>query len=126
MELGLLSDLLVLVFGAGLTLAVGAVLRCSGQAVLGEVYPEPRATEVARLVTVGFYLFALGVLGLISIVSVPVEGLAQTVVTKLSMALLVLGATYAATLVVLGRMRDARRAAELDQRYAGATSRRAA
>ncbi|MDQ2710598.1 MAG: hypothetical protein M3Z25_24560 [Actinomycetota bacterium] len=126
MELTLLSYLLVLLLGTGLTVTVGTVLRRSGRAVLGETYPEPRATDVARLVTVGFYLFALGVLALISTMDVPVDGVVQTVVTKLGVVLLVLGGAYALTLVVLGRLRGARRRAEFDQEFSAAMGRRAA
>lgn len=118
MELTLLSYLLVLMLGTGLTVVVGAVLRHSGRAVLGEVYPESRADDLTQLVTVGFHLVALGVLALISTVDVPVEGLVQTVVTKLGVVLLVLGGAYATTLVVLGRLRNARRAARLDEQLA--------
>jgi hypothetical protein len=46
-----------------------------------------------------------------------VEGVAQAIVTKLGVVLLILGAVYGITLMVLGRLRDARRVAELDEEF---------
>jgi len=117
MDTGLVTYLVLLLVGTGVTVLVGAILRRSGQALLDEVYPEPRAAGLARLVTVGFYLVALGVLALISTVDLPVDGMVQLLVTKLGVVLLILGATYGLTLMVLGRLRDARRRAELDEEF---------
>jgi len=117
MDTGLVTYLVLLLVGTGVTALVGAILRRSGQALLDEVYPEPRAAGLARLVTVGFYLVALGVLALISNVDLPVDGMVQLLVTKLGVVLLVLGAAYGLTLMVLGRLRDARRRAELDEEF---------
>ncbi|WP_445189496.1 hypothetical protein ACTXG6_20990 [Pseudonocardia sp. Cha107L01] len=117
MNTALVSYFVLLIAGAGLTVAVGAILRRSGQAMLEEVYPGPRAAGLVRLVVVGFYLVALGVLAVISTVDVPVEGVAQAIVTKLGVVLLILGAVYGITLMVLGRLRDARRVAELDEEF---------
>ncbi|HEY2207279.1 MAG TPA: hypothetical protein VGH99_22710 [Pseudonocardia sp.] len=122
----LLGYLLVLVLGAGLTLVVGVVLRRSGQAILEEAYPPPRAAGLTRLVTVGYHLAALGVLGLISTLDVPVDGAVQTVVTKLGVVLLILGVVYAVTLLVLGRMRDAAHRVEIDEEFHTAMRRRPA
>jgi hypothetical protein len=124
MDITLVSYLLVLTLGTILTVAVGTVLRRSGQALLGEAYPEPRATGLARLVSVGYHLFALGVLAVISTVEVPVDGLVQTVVTKLGVVLLVLGGAYAGTLIVLGRLRDAQVEATLEEQYTAAAATR--
>jgi uncharacterized membrane protein YdfJ with MMPL/SSD domain len=123
MDTALASYLTVLIAGTALTLAVGVILRRNGQALLEEVYPAPRAAGLSRLVAVGFYLVALGVLALISTVSVPVDGLLQTVVTKLGVVLLILGAAYGLTLLTLGRIRDARRQAQLDQDFQAAIRR---
>jgi len=117
MDTALASYLVLLVAGTGLTVVVGAILRRSGQAMLEEVYPGPRAAGLVRLVTVGFYLVALGVLALISTIDVPVEGVAQAMVTKLGVVLLILGAVYGITLMALGRIRDNGRAAELDEEF---------
>ncbi|WP_051580030.1 hypothetical protein [Pseudonocardia acaciae] len=121
MNTALVSYLAVLLIGTALTFAVGVILRRNGQALLEEVYPEPRAAGLTRLVAVGFYLVALGVLALISTLGVPVDGLVQAVVTKLGVVLLMLGAAYGLTLLALGRIRDARRAEALDQEFRAAT-----
>jgi hypothetical protein len=121
----LVSYLVLLVAGTALTVAVGVALRRSGQAMLEEVYPGPRAVGVIRMVEVGFYLVAFGVLALISTVSVPVEGQVQMVVTKFGVVLLVLGAAHGFTALVLGRIRDAGRRAELDRRLTAAVRTRA-
>jgi protein-S-isoprenylcysteine O-methyltransferase Ste14 len=120
MDVGLVSYLLVLVAGVALTVAIGAILRRSGQAMLVEAYPEPRARGLVQLITVGFYLVAFGVLALISTVDVPVDGVVQTVVTKFGVVSLILGAVYGLTLVLLGRVRDARRRAALDEELSAA------
>jgi hypothetical protein len=117
MDIHLVSYLVVLVAGAALTVTIGTILRHSGQAMLEETHPDQRAQGLTRLVTVGFHLVAFGVLALISTVDIPVAGVVQAVVTKLGMVLLILGAAYALTLMVLGRIQNARRAVELDQAY---------
>lgn len=117
MNTALVSYLAVLLSGTALTLLVGVILRRNGQALLEEVYPESRAAGLTRLVAVGFHLVALGVLALISTISVPVDGAVQTAVTKLGVVLLVLGAAYGFTLLALGRIRDAHRRAQLDQEF---------
>ncbi|HEY0575627.1 MAG TPA: hypothetical protein VGD73_16110 [Pseudonocardia sp.] len=117
MDTALASYLVLLLTGTALTAVVGAILRRSGQALLEETYPAPRAAGLSRLVTVGFLLVALGVLALISTVDVPVDGMVQLMVTKLGVVLLILGAAYGLTLMVLNRIRDAARRAELDEEF---------
>lgn len=117
MDAALANYLVLLVAGTVLTAAVGVILRRSGQAMLEEVYAGPRAAGLVRLVTVGFYLVALGVLAVISTIDVPVEGVAQAMVTKLGVVLLILGAVYGITLMALGRIRDNGRAAEIDEEF---------
>jgi hypothetical protein len=95
--------------GATLTLLVGQLLYRSGQVYLEEVFVDRRlATSVNRLLGVLFHLMMLGVLALISTISVPVDGVAQAVVTKLGVVLLVLGGGHAATMWGLGRARTRR------------------
>jgi len=117
MDTALTSYLALLLAGTGLTVVVGAIIRRRGQAILEEVYPAPRAAGLVRLVTVGFYLAALGVLAVISTIDVPVAGVAQAMVTKLGVVLLILAGVYGLTLMGLGRIRDNGRAAELDEEY---------
>lgn len=102
------------VSGIALTLAVGQLLLRSGQVYLQETFADKAlATSVNRLLAVLFHLIMLGVLGVISTVEVPVTGTAQTVVTKLGVVLLVLGAGHGATMYGLGRLRDRRREQEM-------------
>jgi hypothetical protein len=105
------TDYLVfVVLGVVLVLLVGQLLVRAGQVYLEEVFPDRRvASSVSRLLAVLFYLFALGLLGIISTMDVPVEGAAQVVVTKLGVVLVVLGIVYAVAMVVLSRIRSRRR-----------------
>jgi len=98
--------LVFVMLGVILVAVVGQLLVRAGQVYLAEVFPDPRvASSVSRLLAVLFYLFALGLLGIISTLDVPVTGAAQTVVTKLGVVLVVLGIVYAVTMVVLSRIR---------------------
>ena len=107
----LVGYLTFVALGTTLTLLVGQLLFRSGQVYLEDVFDGDRrlATSVNRLLGVLFHLVMLGVLALISTISVPVDGVTQTVVTKLGVVLLVLGGGHAATMWGLGRAR-ARRA----------------
>jgi len=96
-------------FGTALTLLVGQLLIRSGQVYLEETFDDERlAASVNRLLAVLFHLIMLGVLAVISTIDVPVSGAAQTVVTKLGVVLLVLGAGHAGTMWGLGRLRTRR------------------
>lgn len=108
--------LVFVVLGFALVVMIGQLLIRSGQVYLEEVFPDPRvANSVSRLLAVLFYLFALGVLGVISTMDVPVEGEAQTVVTKLGVVLLVLGIVFAGTMAVLSRIRSRRQEEEQEE-----------
>jgi hypothetical protein len=97
------------VLGVSLVIVIGQLLIRSGKVYLEEVFPEERtARSVSRLLAVLFYLFALGVLGVISTMEVPVEGATQTVVTKLGVVMLILGIVFGATMFVLSRIRTGR------------------
>ncbi len=98
------------VLGTLLVVVVGQILTRGGKVYLEEVFADSRsAGSVSTLLSVLFYLFALGILGVISSMTVPVDGVAQTVVTKLGVVLLVLGTVFGLTMLVLSRIR-ARRA----------------
>jgi preprotein translocase subunit SecG len=108
--------LVFVILGVLLVVAVGQLLIRSGQVYLAEVFPDPRvAGSVSKLLAVLFYLFALGVLGIISTMDVPVEGAAQTVVTKLGVVMLVLGVVFAVTMVGLARIRARRQEEEQEE-----------
>ena len=105
-----------LVIGTGLTLLVGQMLIRSGRPYLEEVFGDRKvATSVTRLLAVLFHLLVLGVLALISVIDVPVDGTLQAMVTKLGIVLLVLGAAQGGTMVVLSRLRERRLAQQLMQ-----------
>lgn len=109
--------LVFVILGVLLVAMVGQLLVRAGQVYLEEVFPERRvASSVSKLLAVMFYLFALGLLGIISTMDVPVEGSAQTVVTKLGVVLFVLGIVYAAAMAALSRIRARRQ--EQDQEEA--------
>lgn len=109
MESDLSSYLTFVSLGTALTLVVGQLLIHSGQVYLEGVFEDVRlATSVNRLLAVLFHLVMLGVLAVISTMSVPVDGTAQTVVTKLGVVLLILGAGHGATMMVLSGMRSRR------------------
>jgi hypothetical protein len=108
--------LIFVVFGVILVVIVGQLLVRAGRGYLEDVYSNSRsASSVTKLLTVMFYLFALGLLGIISTINVPVEGAAQTVVTKLGVVLLVLGIVFAATMGVLSRIRARRQEEEQNE-----------
>lgn len=115
MDTGTEGYLAFVVLGTALVVVVGLILTRSGRVYLQDVFPDRRtANSVSVLLSVLFYLFALGLLGVISTMSVPVTGTAQTVVTKLGVVLLVLGVVFGATMIALARIR-ARRAEDEKQ-----------
>lgn len=101
----------ILLIGIGLTLVVGQILIRSGRALLAEVFPrQETATSVTRLVVVLFHLVVLGILALVVTIDFTLATPMQTLVAKLGLVLLVLGAAYGATVALLIRVRDRRRA----------------
>jgi len=101
------------VLGAILVVVIGQILTRGGRIYLEEVFADSRAAgSVSTLLAVLFYLFALGILGVISSMTVPVTGVAQTVVTKLGVVLLVLGVVFGATMLALSRIRARREESE--------------
>jgi len=114
MDGNLAGYLVFVALGATLTLLVGQLLVRSGQVYLEQAFDDLRlANSINRLLAVLFHLVMLGVLAIISTIEVPVQGAAQTVVTKLGVVLLVLGAGHGATMLGLSRLRTRRRAQEL-------------
>ncbi|MGH3979797.1 MAG: hypothetical protein ACRDRZ_12485 [Pseudonocardiaceae bacterium] len=107
---------LVLILGIALTVTVGQILLRTGQGFLDEVFDEPKtARSVNRLLGMLFHLVVLGVLALISNIDVPLESPLQTVVTKLGIVLLVLGAAHGGTMLALARIRAKRREQLLEE-----------
>jgi hypothetical protein len=96
----------VLVLGVGAALLVGQVLLRTGRPILEEAFGDQRvANSVNGLLAVLFHLGALGALALISTVDVPAAGPVQTVVTKLGIVLLILGAVAGLIILMLTRLR---------------------
>ncbi len=99
----------VLLIGLVITLIVGQILIRAGQDILQEVFTNrDTARSVSRLLAVLFHLVALGILLLISTADVPTEGVFETVALKIGVVLLVLGAAYGGTMLVLARIRSKR------------------
>ncbi len=99
----------VTVLGIVITLIVGQILIRAGQEFLEEVFTDRgTARSVNRLLAVLFHLVVLGILSLISTISVPTEGAFETVITKIGIVLLVLGAAHGGTILVLARIRSKR------------------
>lgn len=115
---GLAGSFLILMLGAAVTAGVGLILMRSGRALLADAYEDERTVAaVTRLVVVLFGLVVMGVVVLLSTAALSAGGLAETVLLKLGLALLVVGVAYGATLLVLARIRAARR----EQRHAELT-----
>lgn len=108
--------LTLLVITIALTVAVGRVLRMAGEPFLTEVFRDDAvARSVNLLLSVLFHLVTLGVLAIILTIPVPVEGVVQTLVTKLGVVSLILGIAYGISMLVLLRIRERRRAAEISE-----------
>lgn len=109
--------LVLLAIAIGLTFLVGRVLLRAGEPYLEEVFRDHDvASSVNRLLSVLFHLVTLGVLAIISTVDVGRGGTLQNLVTKIGVILLVLGLAYGISMLVLIRIRERRRAAEISER----------
>ncbi|MFC4946895.1 hypothetical protein [Pseudonocardia sp. GCM10023141] len=103
--------LLLLAISIGLTFGVGHLLLTAGQPFLQEVFADSSvARSVNLLLSVLFHLVTLGVLAVISVIPFDTGIVVQTLVAKLGVVLLVLGAAYGISMLVLIRVRERRRA----------------
>lgn len=99
-----------------LTFVVGIVLMRAGEPFLQEVFHDRSVTRSLNLLLfVLFLLITLGVLGIISAVDVDTGNEVQTFVVKLGVVLLTLGIAYGVSMLVLLRVRAARRADEIHE-----------
>jgi hypothetical protein len=107
----------LLAVSIGLTFLVGRLLVRAGEPYLLEVFHDEKVTRsVNLLLSVLFHLITLGVLAIISVADVPgVENALQTFVVKLGVVLLTLGIAYGISMLVLIRVRERRRAAEISE-----------
>lgn len=102
--------LTVLFIGVVLTVVVGQILIRSGRPFLEDVFREPEtARSVTRLLVVLFHLIVLGVIALVATIDITLGHPIQTIVVRLGLVLLVVGAAYGGTLLVLTRLRTRRR-----------------
>src|SRR5919108_3960826 len=106
----------LLVVSIGLTFLVGSLLVRAGGPFLLEVFHDRKVTRsVNLLLSVLFHLVTLGVLAIISVVEIDTGSLLQTFVVKLGIVLLTLGIAYGISMLVLIRVRERRRAAEISE-----------
>jgi FtsH-binding integral membrane protein len=106
----------LLVVSIGLTFLVGRLLVRAGGPFLLEVFHDQKVTRsVNLLLSVLFHLVTLGVLAIISVVDIDTGSTLQTFVAKLGVVLLVLGIAYGISMLVLIRVRERRRAAEISE-----------
>jgi hypothetical protein len=107
----------LLLVSIGLTFLVGRLLVRAGEPYLLEVFHDEKVTRsVNLLLSVLFHLITLGVLAIISVADVPgVDNALQTFVVKLGIVLLTLGIAYGISMLVLIRVRERRRAAEISE-----------
>jgi hypothetical protein len=99
-----------------LTFIVGRLLVRAGEPFLLEVFHDEKVTRsVNLLLSVLFPLVTLGVLAIISVTDVAGDNALQTFVVKLGVVLLTLGIAYGISMLVLIRVRERRRAAEISE-----------
>jgi protein-S-isoprenylcysteine O-methyltransferase Ste14 len=108
--------LLILAISVALTIAVGRLLLVAGNPFLQEVFRDQKVTRsVNRLLNVLFHLVTLGVLAIISGIDFDLGDSVQTIVVKIGVVLLVLGIAYGISMLVLIRIRERRRAAQISE-----------
>ena len=111
------AQYLTLVFiSVVLTLVVGTVLMRAGEPFLQEVFHDRSVTRSLNLLLfVLFLLITLGVLAIISAIKVDTGNEVQTFIVKLGVVLLTLGIAYGVSMLVLLRVRAARKADEIHE-----------
>jgi hypothetical protein len=108
--------LVLLAVSIALTFLVGRLLVRAGGPFLQEVFHDEKVTRsVNLLLSVLFHLITLGVLAIISVTDVPADNALQAFVVKLGVVLLTLGIAYGISMLVLIRVRERRRAAEISE-----------
>lgn len=114
---------LVLAFGAAITLVVAQILIRAGEGFLDEVFEEEKpARSLSQLLAALFLLVSLGLVALVSTKDVDARSLIEVVIIKLGIVLLIEGAILAVTLTVMARIRGQRRAQQLSGRAQQATA----
>ncbi|CAL9664317.1 hypothetical protein AB0A74_31590 [Saccharothrix sp. NPDC042600] len=96
-----------LLLGVVLVLIDGQLIYRSGRAYMNRAYGDPEAARsMTALATVLFHLVVLGLLALVSIITVDTGDPVKDVVVKLGVVLLLLALVHAVTMMILGRIRD--------------------
>ncbi len=96
-----------LLIGVVLVLIDGQLIHRSGRGYMNRAYGDPEAAKsMTGLATVLFHLVVLGLLALVSIITVDTGDPVKDVVVKLGIVLLLLALVHALTMIVLGRIRD--------------------
>jgi protein-S-isoprenylcysteine O-methyltransferase Ste14 len=107
------SYLTFLLFGIVLVVIDGQILYRSGVRYLESAYPRESARSVMQLVAVLFHLVVLGVLALISMMTVDTALPIRDLVVKLGVVLLTLGAAHGVTMAIVAGLRARRRDEQL-------------
>lgn len=108
--------ILLLVVSVGLTFLVGRLLVTAGEPFLQEVFQDRSVTRsVNLLLSVLFHLVTLGVLAIVSVIDIDAGGVLQTFIARLGVVLLILGIAYGVSMLVLIRVRAARRASQISE-----------
>ncbi|MGH3628620.1 MAG: hypothetical protein ACRDRL_14445 [Sciscionella sp.] len=102
------SDVVFLILGVAIIVTAGRLLAYSGRRYVGGSSSRDggSADSIAILVAVVFHLCTLGLLALISVLPVG-SNQTQAFMIRLGVFLLVLGAIYGITLMMLARRREA-------------------
>ncbi|MHA6620424.1 hypothetical protein [Pseudonocardia sp. DLS-67] len=112
----MIQYIVLLAVSVVLTFIVGRLLVRAGEPFLQEVFHDEKVTRsVNLLLSVLFHLVTLGVLAIISVTDVSGDNPLQTFVVKLGVVLLTLGIAYGISMLVLIRVRERRRAAEISE-----------
>lgn len=106
----------LLTIAIGLTFAVGRILVVAGEPFLQEVFHDRTVTRsVNHLLSVLFHLLTLGVLAIVSVADLGIVDGVQRMVVRLGVVLLVLGMAYGVCMLVLVKVRERRRAAQISE-----------
>jgi hypothetical protein len=109
----------LLVVSIGLTFMVGRLLVVAGEPFLQEVFEDRKVTRsVNLLLSVLFHLVTLGVLAIVSVIDLgpdPDTQPIQRFIARLGVVLLLLGIAYGISMLVLIRVRAARRASQISE-----------
>jgi hypothetical protein len=97
-----------LVLGVLLVLIDGQLIGRSGRGYLRKVYEPEAARSMIKMVVGFFYLVMLGLIALISLISVNTGLPVRDIVVKLGVLFLVLAAAHGFTMTILMRIRDRR------------------